>query len=165
MAESNDKQNQTDNILQKSAECQTATYLVTLQGINEHITLDNLPAKFGLVAGGCGLRVLSLQPIDEQEDPDASMQARLIDWIRDQGGTSSVGDVVKAFGFRSADDALQMMRRLIESGAGRWLSLPVESAGVPLAVVELIDSGRGMLSGLQGRSQVIADEEFAADVS
>ncbi|QDT19211.1 hypothetical protein [Gimesia chilikensis] len=128
------------------------TFKIELEGVNDWITTEGAEGKLKRIAGACGLRVLSLQPLDEQEDPDASMQARLIDWIRDQGGTSSVGDVVKAFGFRSAEDAFQMMRRLTDSGAGCWLSLPLEAAGVPLAVVELFDSGRSVLSGLQTAS-------------
>ncbi|MBN69348.1 MAG: hypothetical protein CME32_08735 [Gimesia sp.] len=51
MAESDDKQNQ------------TATYLVTLQGLNEFVTLDNLPAKFGLLCGGIGVKVLELEQV------------------------------------------------------------------------------------------------------
>jgi len=125
------------------------TFKIELEGVNDWITTEGAEGKLKRMAGACGLRVLSLQPIDEQEDPDASMQARLIDWIRDQGGTSSVGDVVKAFGFRSAEDAFEMMRKLADSGAGHWLCLPLESAGVPLAVVELFDSDRSDLSGLQ----------------
>jgi len=119
-------------------------FRIEVEPVNEFITTEGMQGKLRIMAGGVGLKLLSVHPIDEQEDHDTSMQSRLIDWIRDQGGTSSVGDVVRAFGFRSADDALQMLRKLTESGAGRWLSLPVESAGVPLAVVELIDSGRGM---------------------
>lgn len=60
MAESNDKQNQ------------TATYLVTLQGLNEHITLDNLPAKFGLLCGGIGVKVLELERVDDQDDDQSA---------------------------------------------------------------------------------------------
>lgn len=60
MAESNDKQNQ------------TATYLVTLQGLNEYITLDNLPSKFRLVAGGCGVRVLELERVEDHHDDQSA---------------------------------------------------------------------------------------------
>lgn len=46
---------------------QTGTYLVTLQGINEHISLDDLPKKLRLICGGTGVRLLDIKPVDQEE--------------------------------------------------------------------------------------------------
>ena len=117
-------------------------FRIEVEPVNEFITTEGMQGKLRIMAGGVGLKLLSVHPIDEQEDHDTSMQARLIDWIRDQGGNASVRDVQRAFGFRSKDHAREMMQELTRSGAGRWLSGSVEA-------VELIQSGRSVLSGLQ----------------
>lgn len=120
-------------------------FRIEVEPVNEFITTEGMQGKLRIMAGGVGLRLLSVCPIDEQEDHDTSMQARLINWIQDQGGNASVRDVQRAFGFRSKDHAREMMQELTRSGAGRWLSGSVEG-------VELIQSGPGMLSGIQAAS-------------
>lgn len=121
------------------------SFRIEVEPVNEFITTEGMQGKLRTVMGGVGLKLLSVHPIDEQEDHDTSMQSRLISWIRDQGGNASVRDVQRAFGFRSKDHAREMMQELTRSGAGRWLSGSVEA-------VELFQSGRGMLSGLQTAS-------------
>ena len=125
-------------------------FRIEVEGVTEWITTDGIEGKLKRMAGGVGLRVLSLQPIDEQEDQDTSIQARLMNWIRDQGGSASVLDVQRAFGFRCAEDAREMLQQLTRTGRGRWISLPSEIPGKSVEAVEIITSGRGLLSGMQG---------------
>lgn len=40
-------------------------YLVALQSISDHVTLENLPTKFRILCGGVGTNVLDLQPVDQ----------------------------------------------------------------------------------------------------
>tara|TARA_R110002095_G_scaffold200479_1_gene180758 strand:+ start:117 stop:392 length:276 start_codon:yes stop_codon:yes gene_type:complete len=42
-------------------------YLVTLQAINHMTPMDKLPQRFNIVAGGCGISVLDMQPMEPGE--------------------------------------------------------------------------------------------------
>lgn len=52
-------------------------FLVSLMPINEFVTLDKLPDRFRLVAGGCGIKVVDCVPVNQtaSDRPQETQQA------------------------------------------------------------------------------------------
>ena len=46
-------------------------FLVTLQPVNDFVTLDNLPSKFRILCGAVGVKVLELKRVDDQDEEPA----------------------------------------------------------------------------------------------
>jgi hypothetical protein len=66
-------------------------YLVTLQAINHMTPMDKLPQRFNIVAGGCGVSVLDMQPMEPGEVIPKDVALAMLDVLE-----GSVGNVMPA---------------------------------------------------------------------
>ena len=51
----------------RNTELKEKTFVVILEPVNEFITTDDLERKLRLMCGGCGIRIVSAEQLDESE--------------------------------------------------------------------------------------------------
>ncbi|QDU15506.1 hypothetical protein CA11_33310 [Gimesia maris] len=113
----------------------SAVYQIEVEPVSELIPLDGMEGKIQRMVGCVGLKLLSLKQI--QKDQAESNQARLVEWVRQQDGSVSVRDVQRAFGFKTANDAENALRVIVDSGCGEWVNLATNCPGRPAWGIQL----------------------------
>ncbi|QDT89154.1 hypothetical protein [Gimesia algae] len=112
-----------------------AVFQIEVETVGDLITLDGMEGKLQRMVGCVGLRALSVKQVDS--DQAESVQARLIDWIGQQGGSASVSDIQRAFGFDTTDDVVRVLQALVDGGCGSWVNLTMIKPGQSIRAFEL----------------------------
>ena len=84
------------------------------------------------------LRVYRLfESADTEGSEQQREQQRLIEFIRNQGGTVSIRDTQRGMRFKTADDTEKALGKLVKSGVAKWVNIPRKKKGSPARGISL----------------------------